>query len=255
MKKYRLIKKYPGSPTLNTIITIESSQETGYYSENKEFWEEVVEKDYEILSFKNELTGMIWKSDSQLKNTFCLVDGQAPFMNLKTMLSAANICINSVLRKSDNCVFIIGDDVKLKNNSLSFKINKFDINVHDNSKLLISSFENTFIFNLNAIEKFKPVLFTTEDGVDIYEGDRIHQVNKDFEYYSYYWGIQHGNKGVPFENFKIFSTKEKAEEFIILNKPCLSINDVNNCYNYAPHGSIIHNKLVENLKELVKSKL
>ena len=38
---------------------------------SKEFWEEVVEKDYEILSFKNILTGIILKKDSQLKDTFC----------------------------------------------------------------------------------------------------------------------------------------------------------------------------------------
>ena len=59
MKKYKLIKKYPGSPSLGTDITID---EKGYNSlhcdndlkpeDHPEFWEEV-KKDYEILSFLN----------------------------------------------------------------------------------------------------------------------------------------------------------------------------------------------------------
>lgn len=52
MKKYKLIKKYPGSPKLGFII------ENGYYCDQlyinpKDYpnnWQEVVEKDYEILS-------------------------------------------------------------------------------------------------------------------------------------------------------------------------------------------------------------
>ena len=57
MKHYKLIKEYPGSPDL------------GHKAENKkfqgmgmtEFWEEVIEKDYEILS---ELTTFIQKHNS-----------------------------------------------------------------------------------------------------------------------------------------------------------------------------------------------
>ena len=90
-------------------------------------------------------------------------------------------------------------------------------------------------------------LFTTEDGVDIYEGDRIYCIFSDFSI---------GFTGKL--NFKpttlCFSSKERAEEYILMNKPCLSINDVNNCYD-SPHGSPIHNKLVDKLKQLVKSKL
>lgn len=205
---------------------------------SSEFWEEVVEKDYEILSLSTNVFTGITTSKIDI-NAF-----------LEKAIGTEKWTINSVLRKSDNCVFIIGDDVKLKNNSLSFKINKFDINVHDNSKLLISSFENTFICNLNAIEKFKPVLFTTEDGVDIYEGDIYYRIISN-------WQIQEENavkKGLETyykDGIPRFSSRETAVQYIIYNKPCLSINDVTKNLEAFKNNKFILNEL----KELVKSKL
>lgn len=46
MKRYKLIKEYPGSPDLGWIS---NNNWKGY----PEFWEEVTEKDYEILLLKN----------------------------------------------------------------------------------------------------------------------------------------------------------------------------------------------------------
>ena len=46
MVKYRLIKTYPGSPKLGTILTHEELQ----YCNWNEYYQEVVEKDYEILT-------------------------------------------------------------------------------------------------------------------------------------------------------------------------------------------------------------
>jgi hypothetical protein len=68
MKKYKLIKEYPDSPKLETIVEVEKdgyiywnvnsnkNNPTKYIHNSsikqyKEFWQEVVEKDYEILSF------------------------------------------------------------------------------------------------------------------------------------------------------------------------------------------------------------
>ena len=79
--KYKLIRTYPGSLKLNTIIEIHPEQETGYYSENIQFWQEVIEKDYEILA-------TVGDNDS-LKQT-----------------------IYSVKRLSDGEIFTIGDTVK-----------------------------------------------------------------------------------------------------------------------------------------------
>lgn len=60
-KKYRLIKKYPGSPELGTIIYINDDKcycdksggllgEKDIVLNYPEFWGEIVEKDYEILT-------------------------------------------------------------------------------------------------------------------------------------------------------------------------------------------------------------
>ena len=43
-KKYKLIKEYPGSPELGII-----AEERYVMKDQPEYWEEVVEKDYEIL--------------------------------------------------------------------------------------------------------------------------------------------------------------------------------------------------------------
>jgi hypothetical protein len=53
MKKYKLIKQYPGSVELGTIISRKCTTDiwkgTTYYETYPEFWQEVIEKDYEIL--------------------------------------------------------------------------------------------------------------------------------------------------------------------------------------------------------------
>jgi hypothetical protein len=51
MKTYKLIKEYPNSPKLGYISNNKDSRYD--CSQHPEFWEEVVEKDYEILQMKN----------------------------------------------------------------------------------------------------------------------------------------------------------------------------------------------------------
>jgi len=52
MKKFKLIKTYPGSPELGAEVDFTGfKQLTQQAIEYPEFWEQVVEKDYEILSY------------------------------------------------------------------------------------------------------------------------------------------------------------------------------------------------------------
>lgn len=89
MKKYKLIKEYPGSPILNTIIEyIEESDDidepfNGWIDNNDneyespenypEFWQEIIEKDYEILmlslqgSERHRLTNVINNSNDYIE--------------------------------------------------------------------------------------------------------------------------------------------------------------------------------------------
>ena len=77
--KYKLIKTYPGSPELGTIeepvhnnVHMMSNGRYGYdFSKHKEFWEPVVEKDYEILTVRGKygaVSSFIEKLDLDLKD-------------------------------------------------------------------------------------------------------------------------------------------------------------------------------------------
>ena len=69
-------------------------------------------------------------------------------------------------------------------------------------------------------------LFTTEDGVDIFKGDTF-WITAGGNFVQFNAGFIHekmGSKGC-------FSTKEKAEEYILFNKPLLSLNEILNAWN------------------------
>ena len=83
--------------------------------------------------------------------------------------------------------------------------------------------------SLNSIKHIKQPLFTTEDGVDIFESDEFYNT----------WDLKIPNKEIAvsrkkdFYNEKpvnkhciYFSTKEAAEEYILMHKPCLSLKEV-----------------------------
>jgi len=97
-------------------------------------------------------------------------------------------------------------------------------------------------------------LFTTEDGVKVFENYRnvlstvfsdfsfnydcsLHQIKSDTEFYP---------------EVKIFSTKEAAEEYIERYKPVLSFSDIANEVNYSSDSQ---QSLLIRLKELIKTKI
>lgn len=87
-------------------------------------------------------------------------------------------------------------------------------------------------------------LFTTKDGVGIYEGDK-YWASVGFEIY-----YSEAREGCNFKN--TFSTKKAAEEYVLMNKPCLSINEVLTIsYNAVETKSSTTKKLIN----LVKSKM
>lgn len=111
----------------------------------------------------------------------------------------------------------------------------------------------------------KSVLFTTEDGVSIKEGDNYwfiwvkgkHLPNYQTLYHPYF--VENAAKLDSDEywskNAKFFSTKKAAENYIVCNKPCLSFNDV---WNIGDNKSSDNNYIIiskKQLKELVKAKI
>lgn len=248
MKRYKLIKEYPGSPKLNTIYW----EQVGYgcitYKEpdgkesiytnsvnikmienHPEYWQEIVEKDYEILSF-----GFKDGFDRVLneKGFYLRIDSENNTLSLDKMLTLITIpnqyFIKSVKRLSDGEIFTIGDIIGNK----YCKIYDFIINV--DGLLLTGVTGNETRKSLNILKKIKQPLFTSEDGVDIFEGDsyvicRRGAVSNNLCIFTY--NAITSNHAIwknRDEDSKIFSSRKKAEEYIDFNKIQYSKQDVFN---------------------------
>lgn len=213
----------------------------------------VDEKDWEIQCIvwnkKN-----YWLKKDGMYNSYLLAGG----VTSDFILSNGGY-IFQVLRKSDGLVFSVGDEVNYG------KIEKFFIeggmNVH---------FTNG---NGATLASIKPIpqrrkLFTTEDGVAIFEGDNFWYVTPPLRIFNDMCDSMTGGKYIAHSRVgdKFFSTKEKAEEYITLNKPLnLSMKEIASCItNYVckgrPFGPATPDKSqavidFEKLDNLIKSKL
>lgn len=267
MKKYKLIKEYPGSPKLGSIYKEQSAkdfQQRRYipvevkYQEDclwslerysPEYWKEVVEKEYEILSFIQDSSGEIWIQDKKQGYGFWSKNGfiTSPYIT-ETILGNPYYSIHSVKRLSDGEVFTIGD--KIGDYSYSYEIKSLHITDQYKGGVSIEVTIGGYL-SIVDIKKTKQKLFTTEDGVDRYAGDQLWYVFYLSDYSLNSLTLVNSNF-TSTDNVKYFSTKEKAEEYIIRNKPVLTYNEIIGFYNNfhdsnAPFYSTLH--------ELVKSKL
>jgi hypothetical protein len=131
--------------------------------------------------------------------------------------------IHSVRRLSDGEVFTVGDMVSC--GSITNKIIR-KITIQPNGKLYIHS-EGIYGFaeegGFRTMQKVKQPVFTTEDGVQI------------MDMATTYWGVDKSFRmssmnGLAWrkedDSEKYFSTKEAAEEYILMNKPILSVNEM-----------------------------
>jgi len=184
--------------------------------------EKVVEKDYEILSFKDLHSSKILTLSPNKQH---YQDGNM-YLSIKNLLpNVRNWSIHSIKRLSDGEIFTVGDNIDIRN--LSSKIDSFYIK---NNNLMITSELSNCGDYLKNIVKRKQILFTTEDGVDIFNySQEFYWVKK--ESLKLCERIVEGLDHIQFfiyepENELYFSTKEKAEEYILMNKPCLSFSDI-----------------------------
>ena len=181
---------------------------------------------------------------------------------IEAMLKCDNARIYSVKRLSDGEIFTIGDIIDTKVDD-KYKQEILEINLRINYNLL----KDKLIFKtkagyvvINIAVKNKQPLFTTEDGVDIFEGDNIYWVNiNTFEKincnkYNDDLG-EISIKSLLSKKYECkaiaFSTKEKAEEYILMNKSVLSLNDINFAISKINNAEEKRNKL----KTLVKLKI
>lgn len=110
---------------------------------------------------------------------------------------------------------------------------------------------------------------TTEDGVKIFEKDELYFVYNNFEKTKYHNVIDEPFKVKKFKwaydgcvptdmrCYHWFSTKEAAEEYVLLNKPTeLSIKEITPLIGRCNETTYVDlDCLTEKLKQLVKSKL
>lgn len=155
-RKFILKKEYPNSCSLGTIFTegspktfyasIKDGNQTirryssywneAYFTKNPEYYEEVIERDYEILSFiANKNRKGITEGDIISLNKDNIFSGNSKdFIKISGSLSEALESdiwnIHSIKRLSDGEIFTIGDHIEFETpiGTLQFKFEKMFIN-------------------------------------------------------------------------------------------------------------------------------
>lgn len=261
MKKYKLIKEYPGSPMLGSYtgntydsgiackvirpdgITFSNSFGWYWVTNFPEFWEEIVEIDYKILSV------LLQRPDKhQIQNV-------SEYNNngyVESLVNCAGNKIHSIKRLSDGEIFTIGDTVNNSNFGANGTLNRIRIIEGTNC---LSFGVDFFIRDKNSDDSecvldnlsiVKQPLFTTEDGVDIFKGDSYCKVNNYSDYSILTGFIGYG----AHDNYKglKFSNKEAAQEYVLMNKPCLSFMEIMYEISLTATGK-------KTLKSLIEKKL
>lgn len=272
MKKFKLIQWYPSLSTdWKEGLEIGQGDRKGIFADfspcssgvadlkidyfqvinNPEFWEEVVKPVFEISAFKAKYFNRFYYLSTN--NRFNSDDDNEDY-TLKEMFSHGNLNVNngtliilSVKRLADNQEFEIGDRVFFHDNTFrQWNIDNFFIN--EEGELLARSKDNLMVEKINLICKVEPVTFETYDGKTISESDPYFVVTTKFRF------VQNGE---PQEypsftrnktKYFVFSSKEKAEVFILENNPCLSIKDIASVAN-------MHPTVLREIENIVESKV
>lgn len=174
MKKYKLIKTYPGSPK---TIGLQIHQNGPFWQSNfaidsvehfhidtkfnpqdyPEFWQEVIEKNYKILSYIDIQSGNIFDELPPVHHTLWIQFSPLYSKKSNSWISSNQLCekykINSVKRLSDSEILTIGD----KTNAGTIK----DFTLCKDDRIMVS-FENNPLAYLDSkgltISKLKPLL-------------------------------------------------------------------------------------------------
>lgn len=247
---------------------IEQILALGDNSPNIQHLQPVNKLDYQILSFKqNSGITELWKVDTIRGSGYWSREGYMTTIPYTTaeILSNKLYAIHSVKRLSDGEVFTIGDCVvgisKIAR-IISFETNEELVKRAGRHKwqgglgMLLDDSTDHKVAITQVKKVTKTPIFKTEDGIDVFEGDTYYYLhiaaNRGLIHINP-WDIDSQILGGLGCNLKLnnsyvkrFSTKQAAEDYIILNKPCLSLMDLKKA------GYI---SASQTLKQLVKSKL
>jgi hypothetical protein len=209
-------------------------------------WQETIEqfkasklpsKEYEILKM---IDGDNWIHEPNAKGLVC---------NAKDN----NCKIYSVKRLRDGEIFTIGDKVAYNMvNANSFIIDHFLI--RNDGRMIARDKGHGMVEEVNDnLVKVNKLLFITEDGVSVTDEEQI------------VWYVDDRCKlntrkaknanGSP-KCVKIYSKADSANEYVLLNKPCLSLNDLLSVWDEQASIDLYRKSpLFKNFKELAKSKI
>jgi len=206
MKSYRIVKEYPGSSSLGTIFHIGGF--AGDVSKYPEFFEEVIEKDYEILSYvakdnPNNITTK--KRGGKLHDEYWR--------------------IHSVKRLSDGEVFTVGDRVKAYEYGSVKTVDSMTLVTECSSMKqgIWLNYNSGSSHIIHAIKQVKQPIFLTHDGKDIFEWDKVWWVTKESLFYDSFYAMPEMKFYSDINAY--FLTEEAAQDYIYQNKVLFTTED------------------------------
>jgi hypothetical protein len=250
MRKFKLIKEYPNSVPLGTIVDKEWDEYGVQFGRYPEYWEELVSKDYEILSFIAS-TGLL-----RIKDYDGLFQANGDVRRENTTeqyLLKEGWNIYSVKRLSDGEVFCLGD-ICFPTTTPSNKLPISEIWFTQSGDLRLSS--DNYTMSIGGLTKYEEpkVLFKTLDGQEMKYGDKFYVVDTK------YFKIFEAEAGITFKTEKwiknSYFDKKFAEEWILNNKPVLSLNDLLSVWGAMENKDFYAiSPLFKNFKEIAENKI
>lgn len=220
-RTFKLIKEYPGSPCMGTIKKVQTREGKlltyntwELYDIYPEFWEEVKEKEYEILSFEYDESRTTLRENGyyvweQCDPIDCYNGKGATLEEMLDENKYPNCKIFSIYRFSDGEIFTIGDKVE------GGPITAFNVYPNIIVPIVTTQWGDTS-FHFHELKK-ETYLFKTEDNVPIYKGDKYWYVCDDLPTILY--SLDHADKGSGSKkDVHYFSTKQAAEDYITRNR-------------------------------------
>lgn len=195
-KKFSLIKCYPGSPELGTIVVLNDMnlyESFGWYVDFKkssienhpEFWEKIVEEYEVVASYNNKITSVKRLSDNEIFKIGDLCYPKGTVNNVHP-IEDIDVLGSGKLRLGSINWYVNIEDV--------IKFNKIEIKTYDNQVLTIG--DGGFVVYKTVLNTYKvsPVV-----------------IHKDFEL---------SKEGA------IFAVMQNAYDYVNMKDHCLSINEV-----------------------------
>lgn len=186
----------------------------------------------------------------------CIMHGDYPHKYINRCLTKENPCkIHSVKRLSDNSIWTIGD------NTEQGTIKGFQQGIGEWDKEIFAEFSNGETgcrLNINYLKKVperKPLFYADNGLTPICGGDKFWLVSET----QFYLIPQTANfDNMPYHADKKFSSLQLANEYLLMNKPTLSLNELLSVWdsdNDNPPEYYKDAPLFLKFKELAKKKI